>query len=36
MENTAAALLTGLATMLVVAAVVVALIRLAYRTADRT
>lgn len=36
MENTAAALLTGLAMMLVVAAVVVALIWLAYRTADRT
>jgi hypothetical protein len=35
MENTGAAILAGLGTMLVVAAVVVALIWLAYRTADR-
>jgi hypothetical protein len=36
MENTAAAILTGLATMLVVAAVVAGLVWLAYRLAHRT
>ena len=35
MENTAAAILTGLATMLVVSAVVAALVWLTYRLADR-
>jgi hypothetical protein len=36
MESTGAAILAGLATMLAVAAIVVALIWLAYRTANRT
>lgn len=36
MENTGAAILAGLATMLAVAAIVIALIWLAYRTANRT
>ena len=36
MDNTAAAILTGLATMLVVAAVVAGLVWLAYRLAHRT
>jgi hypothetical protein len=35
MENTAAAILSGLGTMLVVAAVVAGLVWLAYRLADR-
>jgi heme/copper-type cytochrome/quinol oxidase subunit 4 len=35
MENTAAAILSGLATMLVVAAVVVGLVWVAHRLADR-
>ena len=36
MENTGAAILAGLATMLTVAAIVVALVWLAYRAADRS
>ena len=36
MESTGAAILAGLATMLAVAAIVVVLIWLAYRTANRT
>jgi hypothetical protein len=36
MENTGAAILAGLATMLAVAAIVVTLVWLAYRTADRS
>ena len=36
MENTGAAILAGLATMVAVAAVVAALVWLAYRTAKRT
>jgi hypothetical protein len=36
MENTAAAILAGLGTMLVVAAVVVGLVWLSYRLAERS
>ena len=36
MENTATAILAGLGTMLVVAAVVVGLVWLSYRLADRS
>ena len=36
MENTGAAILAGLATMLAVAAVVATLVWLAYRAADRS
>ena len=36
MENTGAAILAGLVTMLAVAAIVVALVWLAYRAADRS
>jgi hypothetical protein len=36
MENTAAAILAGLGTMLVAAAVVAGLVWVAYRLADRT